>query len=344
MASFAATVPCAVAAAGVQLITSAVCAAPARQRSAESVPARQPASSRLFGASKRSDFFGVRAAADSRPVFRPVSVPTISMSLKEEDVSGEETSEARSKLAGAAIAVAGVAGIAAFGVMTQSESAEAIDRATLTKQLSEVPVFTIVDASNKPIVASNWGEEKGRFVVFYFSRKDAMAALPKARAGQPGKNLKVMTVGLDKAYKLTKDAEAAAKSGAAVDAGSDAGIQARYVPVAKQIKNAVDVLKTQGRKVTHFNGTPIYQAEGLTMRQGNDTRQFIPLFFTKEDLEAAWAEMRRGNPAMSPQPRIEVGAFEELMKRMEDTDSPEWQRVVFFAPKESLDFVGQPRW
>eukprot|EP00276_Gloeochaete_wittrockiana_P003538 CAMPEP_0184656070 /NCGR_PEP_ID=MMETSP0308-20130426/15493_1 /TAXON_ID=38269 /ORGANISM="Gloeochaete witrockiana, Strain SAG 46.84" /LENGTH=320 /DNA_ID=CAMNT_0027092991 /DNA_START=143 /DNA_END=1105 /DNA_ORIENTATION=- len=217
--------------------------------------------------------------------------------------------------------------LSVFALDQYINEAHALTPAALQKQLSEVPVFVIVDSSNKPVLCVGFGTEtEGKYVVTFMARKDALEKLKQMK--KPG--LKVLCVGMDNIYKLSKSTE-------------EGKVTLKFVPTAKQLKNAVDVLQLQGRKVTHFSGTPIFQAEGLTMRQGSDTKQYIPLFFSREDLEAAWAEMRKGNPSMSPQAKIEVGKFEELTVKMEESDAPEWTRVVFFAPKENTDYVQSGR-
>lgn len=304
-----------------------------------------------FGSGQKVDFFvsvpGLRRELRSVRTVSPKDSLILCSSGKHEDnvaVSDNERKGVDTVLRAAA--KTGVLGLASLGFLGTaaplvstvlfSEPAHALEKQALMRQLVEVPVFTIVDASNRPITCVSFGDEKGRFAVFFLNRKDALAKLTKMKKENPRQNAKVITVSLDKAYKMLKDAEDGEKKGG--EAAPDS-VAAKFVPTTKQLKNAVDILKLNGRKATHFNGTPIFQAEGLTMKQSNDTRQYIPLFFAKEDLDSAWAEMRRGNPAMSPQARVEVGSFEELLKRMEESDSPEWARVVFFAPKDSLDFV-----
>eukprot|EP00741_Cyanophora_paradoxa_P001116 tig00000459_g1076.t1 len=218
-----------------------------------------------------------------------------------------------------------------------AKEAEAIPLSNVLKALENVPVFTITNAQGTPLTASSISGNKGRVGVFFINRLDAEQMLNKVRADNPsvGRTAKVTAVGLDKAYEIQRKF---AKDG---DKGEE--VIFRFYPNLEQVKHAQNILKGQGKKWEPLHGVPVFQARGLTMRQDGDNNMYIPLFFTKEDMESAWREMRKSNPQMKATPDVEVGTLEAILKEMESDNAPHWHQVVFFAPVDSLNYIKASR-
>jgi len=95
--------------------------------------------------------------------------------------------------------------------------------------------------------------------------------------------------------------------------------------------------------VENFNGIPVFQAKGLTLLQNN--QQYIPLFFTKPDLEFAWDMLKQngsfGVEEAPEQCEIDIGTLEDVLRRMAETEkNGEFNKVVFVASKEARKHVG----
>lgn len=87
--------------------------------------------------------------------------------------------------------------------------------------------------------------------------------------------------------------------------------------------------------VDNFNGIPIFQAKGLTLLQKN--KQLIPLFFSKWDLEDAWLQLKNTNTIGVPgECEVEVGTLEDVLRRMSESKTDEFESVFFVPSRESM--------
>lgn len=90
--------------------------------------------------------------------------------------------------------------------------------------------------------------------------------------------------------------------------------------------------------VDNFNGIPIFQAKGLTLLQKN--KQLIPLFFSKWDLEAAWEQLKNTNAVDVPgECDIEVGTLEDVLRRMSESKTDEFESVFFVPSREAMKAI-----
>ena len=90
--------------------------------------------------------------------------------------------------------------------------------------------------------------------------------------------------------------------------------------------------------VDNFNGIPIFQAKGLTLLQKN--KQLIPLFFSKWDLEAAWKQLKESNTLDIPgECEIDVGTLEDVLRRMSESKTDEFESVFFVPSRESMKAI-----
>lgn len=143
-----------------------------------------------------------------------------------------------------------------------------------------------------------------------------------------GRGAKVVAVSLDKVYKLTAD-----------------GIAFRFLPDPGQVKNAVEAKTKAGDKEKVFDGVPVFQSQNLILR--SSSRRFIPIFFCKEDLEKALAkaskQQQRANPSLKVNMDIQVGSFEDVLKKLELNDeSSGWGDFIFVPPgRDAVEHLGK---
>ena len=92
--------------------------------------------------------------------------------------------------------------------------------------------------------------------------------------------------------------------------------------------------------VDNFSGIPVFQAKGLTLLQNN--QQNVPLFFSKWDLEKSWSQLAASNPG---EPlgdlEIDVGTLEDVLRRMAESKTKEFDPVIFVPSREALKYVGR---
>lgn len=90
--------------------------------------------------------------------------------------------------------------------------------------------------------------------------------------------------------------------------------------------------------VDNFNGIPVFQAKGLTLLQNN--KQLIPLFFSKWDLEKAWKQLAQSNTVDVPgECDIDVGTLEDVLRRMSESKTDEFESVFFVPSRESMTAI-----
>lgn len=91
--------------------------------------------------------------------------------------------------------------------------------------------------------------------------------------------------------------------------------------------------------VDNFNGIPIFQAKGLTVMQ--DNVNLIPLFLSKWDLEEAWNQLSLTKPNEVPKEvEIDVGTLEDVLRRMAECKTGDFDNVVFIPSRESVKAIG----
>lgn len=132
--------------------------------------------------------------------------------------------------------------------------------------------------------------------------------------------------------KEEKTQDTAAKSG-----DSDAMLISAYGEAGDAKKKGDD---EEELTVENFNGIPVFQASGLTFLQNN--QQLIPLFCSKWDLEAAWDQLvATPGSGVTGKCEVEVGTLEDVLRRMSESKSKEYENVIFVPSRESMTAIGQ---
>ncbi|CAM6096336.1 unnamed protein product [Calypogeia fissa] len=189
----------------------------------------------------------------------------------------------------------------------------------VSKRLDGVPVYTVSNSANEFILISDVNSQKS-LGIFCFRQQDAEALLSQVRDREPslGRGAKVVAVSLDKVYQLSTE-----------------GIAFRFLPDPRQVKNALESTSKSGETRKAFDGVPVFQSDNLILRSNN--RRFCPIFFCKEDLDRAlsraFKQQQRVNPALKVNSDIQVGSFEDVLKRMESNEEDTgWGDIVFIPP------------
>lgn len=137
------------------------------------------------------------------------------------------------------------------------------------------------------------------------------------------------------------DADAAAAP-ATDDAPKRAVDDAKDAPaaVATAAKDSTTAPAEEELTVDNFSGIPVFQAKGLTLLQNN--QQNVPLFFSKWDLERSWSQLAASNPGEPlGELEIDVGTLEDVLRRMAESTTKEFDPVIFVPSREALKFVGR---
>lgn len=195
----------------------------------------------------------------------------------------------------------------------------------VARRLDGVPVYTISNASNEFVLVTdfNGGKSLG---ILCFRPDDAEALLAQVKEREPslGRGSRVVAVTLDKVLKLRAE-----------------GIAFRFLPDPAQVKNAIETRASAGRPSRGFEGVPVFQSDNLILR--SKERRFCPIFFRKEDLESALrhalAQKKSSNPSMLVSTSVQVGSFEDVLKKLKESEEDTgWGDIVFIPP--GMDVFG----
>lgn len=206
---------------------------------------------------------------------------------------------------------------------------------TLSEKLSQVPVFAVTNAGGQPYLAKMDGSGSQIGLIF-FSHHDALNMLKDMQKNPGASDARVYIMGLDKAYEMVKAKPT--PSGIRGSSGEELTMVFRFFPDSKQVK-AAEGLVRKLRLRQGVDGVPVFVAKGLTLRKGSEN--VVPLFLTKEDLDAAWAKLRETNKDLPSNAQVVVGNLLYIIQQMENNDVAELRNLGFFAPRASVEYVNK---
>ncbi|KAI3432456.1 hypothetical protein D9Q98_004006 [Chlorella vulgaris] len=148
---------------------------------------------------------------------------------------------------------------------------------SIKARLSSVPVYAVVNKKNEFVLVSGEDDVK-QLGLFFFSEPEAEAMLKTIKEANPkvGKQAKVMTTSMDRVYDFATTPR--------TETGTE-GVIFRFMPDPRQVDLALQLYRHSGVAATGFQGVPLFQAEGLSIR--GEKGRYTPLFFSKDDLDEA---------------------------------------------------------
>lgn len=201
----------------------------------------------------------------------------------------------------------------------------ALSTEQVATRLDGVPVYAISNSSNEFVLVTDSNGSKS-LGILCFRPDDAEALLAQVKDREPGlgRGARVVAVTLDKVLKLRAE-----------------GIAFRFLPDPAQVKNAIETRANAGRPNRGFEGVPIFQSDNLILR--SKERRFCPIFFRKEDLESALqralSHKKSSNPNMLVSTNVQVGSFEDVLKKLKESEEDTgWGDIVFIPP--GMDVFG----
>jgi Tic22-like family len=211
--------------------------------------------------------------------------------------------------------------------------AQAIPEAQVIAKLQNIPVYVVTDDKGTIVHATNTGAKSQSPQVstgVFFSREDAQSFVDRnIKAQQPdlGKLVKVTPVSLGEIYRRQQ-----------ANKNKPQELNYIYVPTQQQAIAALEILKQSDKTLTQVNELPVFVAtttnksgreEYLTFERNR--QEIVPLFFSKETLQAA---VKKVYPNLATKSKIQVIELNYLLGYMTKTSD----RVVnFFEFNPNMD-------
>lgn len=206
---------------------------------------------------------------------------------------------------------------------------------SIREKLAQVPVFAVTNSSGQPYLANVDGRQQVGLI--FFSQEDANKMLKDMLKNPGSSDARVYIMGLDKAYEMVRAKPT--PSGVRGPRGEEQTMVFRFYPDSKQVKYATQLARKL--RYPQFEGVPIFVAKGLSITKGGES--IVPLFFTKEDLESAWAKLREAKRDLPSKPVIDVANLLIIIRLMEEDENAELRNFGFFAPRDSVEFVNREK-
>src|SRR4028118_460187 len=237
-------------------------------------------------------------------------------------------------------AILGIVGCTLLGPSPIGKmSALALPEPQILEKLRSSDLFTITDAQGTPLVNTVPKQGQGQsgnasVARIFISQKDAQAFVEqlKTRNPQLAASVRVTLVSLGEIYQISR---------ANKDKPNE--LLFDYIPAPQQVESAKTVLRQTGQQVNEFDGVPLFYARSvpengvLTFQQGQE--EVIPLFFNKEELQAAVERFKQQQPNVTATMKIEVVNLESVLEALRTENDPFLTQMILIPSRESLEFV-----
>lgn len=228
------------------------------------------------------------------------------------------------------VATIGLIGGAVVTPLLQSQSAFAQNNQAVLQKLGPVLVYTVVavDEAKKQAVpltaAVKQGDKNFNVAWVFFSPQDAQKFVEQQKAGATALKSKDPKAA-DEQLKLLNSTTVAPDSLATFyDAAmkSKQSLKIQFVPNDQQMKSALSLQKD-------FQGVPLFRVNFGQNRYGTS------FFLSKEDLQGELAELKKKQPDLASQAKIEVVPLEGLIEILSTQSGDDLKKIRVFAPLES---------
>lgn len=217
-----------------------------------------------------------------------------------------------------------------YSGLAKNLKAWALPTDQVLQKLDPVPVFTIADEQGAPLVAS--GEDDAKVAGVFISQADANNFVNQLQTknAELASKVKVVPVSLGEVYKLAESNES-----------QENALNFAYVPQEEAVNSAKTILAEAGQE--YQGGVPLFVAKGgdnkgyLTIEK--DSKQVIPFFFEKQQLENMVAKFKEQKPDVAANVNIEVVPLEGVIETLETSNDEMLNKIVLVPSSESLEFL-----
>lgn len=198
------------------------------------------------------------------------------------------------------------------------------------EKLSKVPVFTVTDATGRPYLSEN---DDGRLRRGFFFMQPADAKKYLETVKDDASDAKVLVIGLDNAMKFVESKSTPAKS-----------IPERFelFPDDHEVALAEEFSKGAFGKMFGKTGVPVFYLDGLAVRDDTGVDNVIPLFFEKEKLDEAFANLMKLEPDTTlTMDDLQIVDLMQMIKELRTGGDSRFNRVVFIPLVEAIKSLNE---
>lgn len=231
------------------------------------------------------------------------------------------------------LAVGAAGGATAISWLGGVSSALALPNEQILQRLQTVPVFTITDANNSPLVAQV--PELGNVAGVFMNPNDAEAFLARLKAEKPelANQVQIQVTSLSNMYQI--DPQPTQRN------NQENGIDVAYVPTQSQVRYANQLLGLSGDQ--SFQGVPLFVAKGgaeqgyLTLQQNNQA--VIPFFFDQASAQKIVDKFKEQQPDLANTVTLEVVPLEGVLNALATSNNAELNKIMFVPSAETLEYL-----
>ncbi|HIK17136.1 MAG TPA: hypothetical protein IGS53_17860 [Leptolyngbyaceae cyanobacterium M33_DOE_097] len=214
----------------------------------------------------------------------------------------------------------------------------AIPEQEIIKILDRVPVFLIGNNQGVLLTTEPGGDKKGPKVALAFtSPKDAQSYLEQVKKANPnvGSQGKVFVQPLSAIYIHNKESK---------EKKDVTFVFECCIPSQQNVKDAVELLQKDGKKVDQLKSTPLFVARFkdkkgyLVAREGEKIVDW-PIFFSKADLMAALEPLKKQDPKLANNIEVEVLDLASLMATMTSKNEASFSAIRLVPPRDAIEYV-----
>jgi nickel transport protein len=203
----------------------------------------------------------------------------------------------------------------------------------VNERLQSVLVFALTDQEGAPLTESSSQEQNRPAVVRVFiSRQDAQTYLNTLQQERPEavQGVQVTPVSLSQVYQLARQSQEQQNAPAVA-----------FTPIQQQREEVRSLL---GENANQFQGVPLFMVRS-TQGDGSDLviryqgQEVIPIYFTREQAQAALDRLREVQPEVASSMGLQVISLEGLLQNLESSDNEELTRLYLVPSTETLEFI-----
>lgn len=204
--------------------------------------------------------------------------------------------------------------------------AEALTQEEVASKLSTVPVFVIVDAEGRSLMASTSnGQQEVQAPLVFIDGQDAENFLQNARQqnAEFASAARIAPVWLGNLYQQAQSQEGAPTPLA-------------YIPDQQELEAATAIQ-------ANFQGVPLFIAKDssdgayLTIRENDQPT--LPVFFSAEDLQTLIDRYKEQDPQAAQSVTVEVVSLESLIETMQNSDDPGLNSIRLFPASDVVEYL-----